>query len=83
MAKVNITIELVGENNGAKEYDITLPQQKLDGHLRYEDGMWWLHVFKSTIKNKNRAFVESTPITGRKKSPNWNDLCEYMGVFAS
>jgi hypothetical protein len=81
MAKINnITIKDLGENT----FEVVFPRQKIDGHLRWEKGQGWiLDVFDSTKKNPNKAWIESTPIKGRKKSPNWNDLTEYMGAFTS
>ena len=70
----NITIKPLGE--GA--FDLKIPKKQWDCHLRKEGRQWYIHIFNSTIRNANRAFIESTPVKGKRSGPDWNDVLGYL-----
>lgn len=77
--KNNITIKKLGEN----EFDIKLPRQKRDAHLRLEDGQWTLDIFDSTIKNPNKAHIESHSISSPTWQVSWAEVFRYLQPFTN
>jgi hypothetical protein len=74
MKNTTITIKPLGENT----FDILIPKKKWDCHLRKEGRQWMLSIFNSTIRNASRAFIESTPMKGKRSGPDWNDVLGYL-----
>ena len=73
----NITIHPLGGN----AFDISIPEVKWDCHLRKEGRRWMLSIFNSKIRNANRAHLETTPMKGTRKGPDWNDVLGYLEIF--
>jgi len=79
MAKMknNITIKKLGEN----EFDITIPRQKRDAHLRLEDGKWTLDIFDSTVKTPKKAHIESHTLSSPNWQVSWGEVFRHLQPF--
>lgn len=76
----SITIEKIGDT----EYQISLPKQEIDATLQLEDGQWCIDIFNSTIKNTDKAHIESTILDKGNHSvtsPDWNEIFEFLQVW--
>jgi hypothetical protein len=75
--KTSFSIKPLGDNT----FDLSIPKKKWDVHLRKEGRQWYVHIFNSTIRNASRAFIESTPVKGRRNGPDWNDVLGYLELI--
>ena len=71
----HIKVKCLGNN----AYDITLPTQQRDAHLYLDEAeVWYLHIFNSKIKNKEKAYINTVQIGDKL---DWNIIMDELEVF--